>query len=127
MDGFKPFTFGNTGPSVSITKNGVTFNKAAVDKLGSPQYALLLINEKEKKLAVKKTSSTDPLAVPFCAAIKKGAPSVRWNSKELLRAICSMTGWDFSGNSNASYKIFATHDRSEGALIIDLTAAIENA
>lgn len=127
MDGFKPFTFGNTGPSVSITKNGVTFNKAAVDKLGSPQFTLLLINEKEKKLAVKKTTATDPLAVPFCATIKKGAPSVRWNSKELLRAICSMTGWDFSANNTTSYKIFATYDRSEGALMIDLTAAIENA
>lgn len=127
MEGFKPFTFGNTGPSVSITKNGITFNKPAVDKLGSPQYTQLLINEKEKKLAVKKTTSTDPLAVPFCAAIKKGAPSVRWNSKELLRAICGMTGWNLLASGCPGYKVFASYDRSESALIIDLTAAIENA
>lgn len=127
MDGYKPFTFGNIGPSVSITKNGLTFNKAAVDKLGSPQYAQLLINENEKKLAVKKTSASDPLAVPFSASIKKGSSSVRWNSKELLRAISSMTRWDLQPKSCASYKIFATYDRAEGALIIDLTTAIENA
>lgn len=127
MDGFKPFTFGNIGPSVSITKNGLTFNKAAVDKLGSSQYAQLLINESEKKLAVKKTSATDPLAVPFSAAIKKSSPSVRWNSKELLKAICSMTGWDLQAKGCTGYKIFATYDRSESALIIDLTTAIENA
>jgi hypothetical protein len=126
MDGFKPFTFGNTGPSVSITKNGLTFNKAAVEKLGSPQYTLLLINEDKKKLAVKKTSTTDALAVPFCASIKKGAPSVRWNSKELLKVICGMTGWDLNADGCMGYKVFASYDRSEGALIVNLMEAIEN-
>ena len=127
MDGFKPFTFGNIGPSVSITKNGLTFNKAAVDKLGGSQYAQLLINEGEKKLAVKKTSATDPLAVPFSISIKKGSPSVRWNSKDLLRTICGMTGWNLYAEGGSGYKIFATYDRTESALIIDLTTAIENA
>lgn len=126
MDGFKPFTFGNTGPTISITKNGVTFNKVAVDKLGKSPNAQLLINESTKMLAVKKTSANDPLAVPFCAAIKKGATSVRWNSKELLRVICNMTGWDLNAEGCAGYKVFASYDKSEGALMIDLTTAIEN-
>lgn len=126
MEGFKPFTFGNIGPSVSITKNGLTFNKAAVEKLGSPQYAQLLINEKEKKLAVKKTNMTDPLAVPFFTAGKKSSPSVRWNSKELLKAVCNMTKWDLNGDGCTGYKVFATYDRAENALMIDLTTAIEN-
>lgn len=126
MDGFKPFTFGNAGPTISITKNGVTFNKVAVEKLGKSPYAQLLFNEGTKMLAVKKTSANDPLAVPFCAAIKKGAPSVRWNSKELLRVICNMTGWDLSAKGCTGYKVFASYDKSEGALMIDLTTAIEN-
>lgn len=126
MDGFKPFVFGNTGPTISITKNGVTFNKVAVDKLGKPPYAQLLINEHTKMLAVKRTVANDPLAVPFCAANKKGVPSVRWNSKELLKAICSMTDWDLSASGCTGYKVFASYDKSENALMIDLSTAIEN-
>ena len=126
MEGFKPFTFGNTGPAVSITKNGVTFNKVAVEKLGKSPYAQLLINEETKMLAVKKTSANDPLAVPFCAAIKKGAPSVRWNSKELLKVICNMTGWNLNASGCTGYKVFASYDKSENALIINLSTAIEN-
>lgn len=125
LDGFEPFSFGNTGPSVSITKNGVTFNKAAVEKIGKPQVVLLLINTQSKQFAIKKATTNDPNAVPFCVAAKKGAPSVRWNSKELLRTISSMTGWDLTLKSNKSYKVLAIHDKAESALIFDLASATE--
>ena len=126
MEGFKPFTFGNTGPAVSITKNGVTFNKNAVEKIGGPQYVLLLINEKTQQFAIKKSNANDPNSVPFYAANKGGTPSVRWNSKDLLRAICGMTGWKLSAEGCAGYKIFGTYDRTENALIFNLADAIEN-
>ena len=126
LDGFIPFSFGNAGPYMSITKNGVTFSKAAAEKLGSPQYALLLINEQTSQLAIKKASANDSSAVPFCASIKKGSPSVRWNSKELLRAICAMTGWDLTADGCTGYKVLAQHEKSEGALIFDLTTAVAN-
>lgn len=125
LDGFEPFSFGNTGPSVSITKNGVTFNKAAVEKIGKPQAVLLLINAQSKQFAIKKATTNDPSAVPFCAAAKKGTPSVRWNSKELLRTISSMTGWDLMPKSDKSYKALAVYDKAESALIFDLMTATE--
>lgn len=126
LDGFKPFSFGNNGPTVSITKNGVTFNKLAAEKIGKPQYVLLLINEQTKQFAIKKTTTNDPNAVPFMTTIKEGAPSVRWNSKELLRNFCSMTGWDLNASGCKGYKISASFDKSEGALIFDLNDAVEN-
>lgn len=126
LEGFKPFSFGNTGPALSITKNGVTFNKAAAEKIGNPQFVLLFINDKTQQIAIKKSPMNDPNAIPFCAAIKKGAPSVRWNSKELLRTICSITGWNLTSEGCTGYKVFGTMDKSEGALIFDLSNATEN-
>lgn len=127
LEGFSPFSFGNTGPYMSVTKNGVTFNKIASEKLGKPANVLLLINHRTAQLAIKKAAANDPSAVPFCDVIKKGAPSVRWNSKELLREICSMTGWVLDAPGCTGYKVFAQYDKPESALIFDLNSAVPNA
>ncbi len=127
LEGFKPFSFGSAGPYMSVTKNGVTFNKAAAEKLGNPANVLLLINHQTAQLAIKKTAVNDTNAIPFCAAIKKGAPSVRWNSKDLLREICSMTGWILDAPDCVGYKVFGQFDKSEGALIFSLNDAVPNA
>lgn len=126
LEGFKPFSFGNTGPAVSITKNGVTFNRFATEKLGKPPYVQLLINDHTHQFAIKKTSLSDPNALPFMAAIKEGAPSVRWNNKELLRIISGMASWDLNAPGCKGYRIPAVFDRTEAALVFSLAAAIEN-
>jgi len=123
MDGFEIFTFGRKEPAVSITKNGVTFNGAAVDKLEKSPYVQLLINGETKMLAVKKISEENPYAVPFYVRAKKGVSSICWNSRKLLKVMCNMTGWDLAADGCSGYKVLASYDSSEEALMIDLTAA----
>ena len=45
LSGFKAFNFNEGAPYVSITPNGVTFNKSVVMKLDYPEHAVLLIDE----------------------------------------------------------------------------------
>ena len=52
FEGFKPFNFEEGIPYVSVTKNGVTFNKAVIMKLDYPEYIQLLINENTKQIVV---------------------------------------------------------------------------
>ena len=54
LDGFKSFNFYEGVPYVSITKNGVTFNKAVIMKLNYPANVVLLINAEEKVIAIQK-------------------------------------------------------------------------
>ena len=49
LDGFTAFNFDEGVPYVSVTRNGVTFNKAVVMKLNYPENVLLLISDAEKR------------------------------------------------------------------------------
>ena len=92
FDSFKPFNFNEGVPYVSITNNGMTFNKSVVMKLGYPSHVLLLINEDSKQIAVKKCSELDHNSAPFFKPKKSNAISVRWNGRDLLNTIEGMQG-----------------------------------
>lgn len=124
LEGFTQFTFGGMAAYASITKNGISFNKVAVGKLNSTPYVLLFLNAQNLQFAIKKASANEAGAIPFGDSAKKGSTSVRWNSKEFLRAICDMTGWNLQAPTCAGYKVFALYDKSEGALIFDLKEAV---
>lgn len=124
LSSFSVLSFGSTGPLASVTKNGVTFNKAAVDKMGGTQYVLLLLDESAKQFAIQKCTQNTPQAMPFVAAIKPGAPSVRWGSKEFLKILKRLTGWQLEAKECKGFKIPGEFQRSDNAMIFDLKKAI---
>ena len=121
---FTTLSFGATGPFASVTRNGVTFNKAAVDRMGSTQYVLLLLDESAKQFAIQKCTQNTPQAMPFVAAIKPGAPSVRWGSKEFLKILRRLTGWPLEDRACKGFKVPGEYQRADSAMVFDLTKAI---
>ena len=122
LDGFEVVTFGNSGAAVSITKNGVTFNKVALEKMNATNYVTLMVNREKKQFAIKQCAQNDVNAMPFAVAIKPKAPSVRWNSKELLRMFSNLMSWDLE--KGKGYKIVGEYLKSEKAMLFDLNNAI---
>ena len=121
LEGFTPFNFDEGVPYVSITKNGVTFNKGVVKKLDCPQYVLLLVNAQTKQIAIQVCSEkTDRAVMFFNDEKKKNALSVRWNGRDLLNTITSMTGWNLS---KAGYRAEGILISEERAILFDLTQA----
>lgn len=119
LEGFTPFNFDEGVPYVSITKNGVTFNKGVVKKLDCPKHVVLLVNTRTKQIAIQACSEGTDRAVPFFNdEKKKNALSVRWNGKDLLNTITSMTGWDLS---KGGYRSEGTLIPAEKAILFDLT------
>ena len=53
LDSFVSYNFNAGVPYVSITNNGMTFNKAVVIKLGYPKYVVLLVDAEGKRVAVQ--------------------------------------------------------------------------
>ena len=53
FSGFSTFDFEEGVPYVSVTKNGITFNKGVVLKLGRPSRVELLINGSSKQIAIR--------------------------------------------------------------------------
>lgn len=122
LEGFSVFNFNEGAPYVSITKNGVTFNKGVVLKMKSPAYVLLLINAKEKQIAIKTCEADTQNAYQFFVADKKkeGVYSVRWNQRDLLNTLSEITEWDLS---NESYKVPGVLIQEESAMLFDLQKA----
>ena len=121
FENFKAFNFEEGVPTVSITKNGVNFNKAVVMKLGYPEYVQLLINDETKQVAVKVCSEDSENSVVFYKnKDTQKAIFVRWNVRDLLNTIVDFTGWDLS---KASYKVCGSLIKEEKAILFDFNEA----
>lgn len=124
LDGFTSFNFNEGAPYVSVTKNGITFNKGTVMKLQYPEYVVLYINSDTKQIAIQVCDKDAENSAPFCSAEKRNSKvlSVRWNAKDLLNTIKEITGWDLS---QKSYKAEGRLVSEEKAMIFDLSTAEE--
>ncbi|MDD3336985.1 MAG: hypothetical protein PHI98_16000 [Eubacteriales bacterium] len=122
LDGFKSFSFEEGVPYVSITANGVTFNKSVVLKLDYARHVLLLINDEEKQIALQACDEQAKNAAPFFKEKKSGVISVRWNGKDLLNTLQDIMGWDLKSKA---YRVDGSFVKSENAILFDLNRATE--
>ena len=77
LSDFKPFNFNEGVPYVSVTTNGVTFNKSVVMKLDYPRHVVLLIDEEGKRIAIQACNENAENAALFYNPEKKKVISVR--------------------------------------------------
>ena len=121
LEGFTTFDFNEGVPFVSITRNGVTFNKGVVLKMGCPQNVVLLVNAASMQIAIQACPEGTPKSASFYNGEKKSnALSVRWNGKDLLNTIVTITGWDLS---KKGYKVEGQLISEEKAMLFDLNQA----
>ena len=113
LSGFKVFNFNEGVPYLSITPNGVTFNKSVVMKLDYPDYVLLLIDSDGQRIALQACDQDTPNAVQFYKPNKRDVLSVRWNGRDL---------WNLR---ETAYRADGFLLRDERAMIFDLTTATE--
>lgn len=122
LEGFTSFNFEEGAPYVSVTKNGVTFNKSVIMKLNYPNYVVLLINAAEKKIALQSCApSTSNSTVFYKGKDDASKPlSVRWNAKDLLQTLSRMMEWDLEMKS---YRIYGEPLPENKAMLFDLNTA----
>lgn len=122
LEGFKPISLTVGLPYVSITSNGVTFNKTSIVKLGCPSHVILMINEDNKQIAIQSCNETDENATQFLKNNDKNFITVRWNNKDLLNTLSKLIGWDLS---KFNYRIDGDYLSNENAMIFDLKKAVQ--
>ena len=109
LEGFRKITLATGVPSMSITKNGITFNKAAVIKMDKAQSIFLFLNSSEKKIAIQKCDPEADGAVPF-------------NNGDFIHTVSKMMDWQLD---RAGYKCLGDAYPEEGVMIFDLSSAVE--
>lgn len=121
LDSFVSYNFNAGVPYLSVTSNGMTFNKSVVIKLGYPKYVVLLVDAEGKRIAVQTCDDTTPNAVAFYKDKKSKVISVRWNGRDLLNTIQELTGWDLKQSSG--YRVDGVFLKDEHAMLFDLKDA----
>ena len=119
LESFKPQVLTVGGASISVTSNGVTFSKAAILKLGRPEYVVLLVDEDGKRIAIQRSDDKTDLTTPFLNP-KKANVTVRWNNSDLLQQLSDMMEWDLS---KAGSRINGEFLADEKAILFDLKKA----
>jgi len=122
LAGFKAFNFDEGVAYVSLTNNGMTFNRSVLLKLGCPTHVVLLINEEAKQIAVQVCNENDANAVPFYKKKANDVLSVRWGSRDLLNSLSAMMGWDLNMHA---YRVEGTLLKEENAILFDFSKASE--
>lgn len=122
LTGFTVFNFSEGVPYVSVTNNGITFNKSVVMKLEYPEYVLLLIDEDTRRIAIQRCDAETPNATSFYRPKKSKVISVRWNGRDLLNTIEEMMDWNLK---EKSFKIDGNLLKAEQAMLFDLNTAVE--
>ena len=121
LNNFKVFDFSEGVPYVSVTNNGLTFNKAVIMKLDYPSFVQLLINEKEKQIAIQCCNEEDEKSMTFFREKSNGVLSVRWNSKDLINTVARMCNWDLN---KCSYRVNGVLIPEMSLMLFDLADAI---
>lgn len=121
LDGFKQINVVSGKPTITITKNGLTFSKNAVYKLELSEYVNLYLSEQKKVLAVQCCTEKTNMSIKFASDDKD---YVRWNNQDFLLMIDKLMDWD---HTKFKYKIVGEYYSDDKLLYFDLTLAeIEN-
>lgn len=98
--GFKAFDFSEGTPKISVTANGVTFSRGVANKLGKPEYIVLMINDEKHQIVIKRAIKETKFCYRFYRQSKrredKNIVSVRISNTELLSKISRLMNWNFA-------------------------------
>lgn len=121
LDGFKPISITSGVPTLTITKNGVGFNKAAILKMDGPFFVQVAIHIEKNLLALIPCNHDDDYAVAFAKDGRKTI-NVRWNSKDFTNTVADMVKWDTTSRGK---KVIGQYYVGDNALIFDMNNAVD--
>ena len=123
LDSFKPRKLIAGSPYISITSNGISLNKSAIDRLEYAEFVKILVDEEGRRLAIQVCDSSDPEKTAFVNPDKKNeAQYVRWNNREFIKQLLS---WAPNLElKEKGFKVSGTYYQDEKAFIFVFSEAV---
>ncbi|RMC97793.1 hypothetical protein D9O40_14275 [Clostridium autoethanogenum] len=118
IENFKKVNLTTGLPYMSITRNGITFSKNVIIKMGRPAYVELLMNDADKQIAIKVCDENEEDAIQFVKS--KKTINVRWNNKDFLNTLSKMMGWSLD---KGGYRVLGDWYDNEKAMLFELSKA----
>lgn len=120
LEGFEPIKLVAGTPTMSVTKNGVSFNKTTVEKLDCPPYVIPMIDRIRRRFAIVARDYEGSDAKKFYQNGRDTSNGVRWNNNDLIATFDSMMGWNIDQTGMKVKGVYLEDDR---AIIFDLNEA----
>lgn len=120
LEGFEPIKLVTGTPTMSVTKNGVAFNKTAVEKLGCPPFAIPMIDRAGSRFAIVARDYEENDTKRFYQKGRDTSNGVRWNNNDLIATFESMMGWNIE---QMGVKVKGVYSEIDRAIIFDLHEA----
>lgn len=122
LDGFEVINVTKGVPTLTLSKNGLAFNKYAIEKMHKTRYAIPLIDKSRGRFAIVESDTGDGSSLDFLKDSKKLSDGVRWNNRELKNIIGDLMKCDID---NYFLKIEGHYSDADRALIFNLHEAKE--
>lgn len=118
---FKTYTLVSGLPTISITRNGITFSKTALIKLGKPDYIKLMMNEDERQIVFAVTEEDEEGSIKCLKnKTKNDMVTFRINNRDLLYKFASIMECRFE---DLSFKAAGEFFDDDKMMLVDLKKA----
>lgn len=119
LDGFEPLTIASGGIRMTVTRNGVSFSKGALEKLRCTEFVLPLIDRVGKRFAIVTCGEGAKNAKAFYRG-GEVADGVRWNERDLIATFSKLVGKNLEENG---VTIDGVYSEEDDALVFDFNRA----
>ena len=108
---------------VDYRKNRIRIHKNTLHELGNPTFVQLLVNPKERSLAVQNCQASDPTAHRIPSSIYEGKASCEIYSRSLMQQLLYCSDW----SNDSVYRMYASAFIDKHSLVfrIDDSIAID--
>ena len=120
LQGFEPIKRIKGIPTVTISKDGVAFTTAVLEKLGKPAYVVPMIDRTGKRFAIVASEHETEDTRQFYNKESKSSYGKRWSDRDLRSTLAEMMSWDLNV---CGYRVEGTYDFDENAFVFDLKRA----
>lgn len=120
LEGFSSVPVLTGSAFMSVTDNGINFNKNVLLRMKKPKYVQFLINRSAKKVAIQACDNAAENAVQFYKDNVNIKYGVRYNNKDLETMVAAIMDWDLS---SSNYRIDGVYLDDEHAMLFDLATA----
>lgn len=120
LQGFEPIKRVKGIPTVTISKDGVAFTTAVLEKLGKPSYVVPMIDRSGQRFAIVASEHETDDTRSFYKTGRKSSYGIRWSDRDLRSTLAEMMGWDLSV---CGYRAEGAYDYDENAFVFDLKRA----
>lgn len=120
LENFKPIQIVKGIAFMSVSNNGISFNKNVVIKMNRPEIVRLMMNEEQLQFAIQATTDNDDSTMSFYNDNIDIRNGIRTHNRDLENTLAQLMEWDLD---SFVYRVDGVYLEKENAMLFELKKA----